>query len=407
MKAKILQRVWAEVHEVNADFFNLRTIISPDPEDNATQFYYMMLPNDGAMAHLTLVGRLIIPEGYPEAPPIVQLFTPTSRYNVDVYRSRLESNRSSTMCFDILRSKSDGGAWQPEYTLSCLFASLMSAIVSFYVAQQGGGEKEEYVSMEKLDKIKSDARSTYNQHKDSLPDIPRIPLVDATAVPAKNLFEPQEFTAGSPARLTSAPIYLQGESNEVYSFAVDLSRLNKDVVFSVILSNSKRDIIGRERDTVLIRNGVTATAARKLAGKSTMWFYHGKPLNDGDMQLHVTIGRDQMTFVYYEDGRRYVHGDCPVSRLSAEHIGDVRGVPFYVHIYTKVKTGDRANPVTIDLLDIKETGYIHELVGEEERTDFGFEHVKHSDAVEPSKQNAGWDEEWDVELSKDISKMTL
>jgi len=63
MKANILKRVWAEVNEANADFFNLRTVISPDlVNDDATHFYFMMLPNDGAMAHLTLVGTLRIPE---------------------------------------------------------------------------------------------------------------------------------------------------------------------------------------------------------------------------------------------------------------------------------------------------------------------------------------------------------
>jgi hypothetical protein len=63
MKAKTLKRVWTEVKEVNADFFNLRTVISPDTvDDDATRFYFMMLPNDGAMAHLTLVGIVYIPE---------------------------------------------------------------------------------------------------------------------------------------------------------------------------------------------------------------------------------------------------------------------------------------------------------------------------------------------------------
>lgn len=63
MKPKILKRVWAEVKEVNADFFNLRTLVSQDNvDDDLTRFYFMMLPNDGAMAHLTLVGNLYISE---------------------------------------------------------------------------------------------------------------------------------------------------------------------------------------------------------------------------------------------------------------------------------------------------------------------------------------------------------
>jgi hypothetical protein len=52
-------------------------------------------------------------------------------------------------------------------------------------------------------------------------------------------------------------------------------------------------------------------------------------MNDGEMRSHVTIGRDQMNFAYYEvsDDCLYVHGDCPVSRLSTDHVGDVRRVP--------------------------------------------------------------------------------
>ncbi|KAF1967860.1 hypothetical protein BU23DRAFT_559012 [Bimuria novae-zelandiae CBS 107.79] len=407
MKPNILKRVWKEVEEANADFFNLRTVISPDPKDDATRFYFMMLPNDGAMAHLTLVGTFYIRDDYPEAPPIVQLYTPTQRYNVDVYRNYLHGKTGSTMCFDILRSQAQGGSWKPMYTLSSLFASLMSAIVSFYVTQQGGGEKAEYVSMELLSRVKQDAKRTFKEWKSHLPAIPRIPLVQATSIPAKNLFAPQEIRAGYPERLKSEPIYLQTGTDDVHSFAVDLSRLNSAIVFSVILSNSPTDILGKKTDTILVRNGVTATAARKLANKTTQWFYHGKPMNDGDMRLHVTIGRDQMTFAYYEDGRLYVHGDCPVSRLSVEHIGDVKGMPFYVHIYTKDKTGrcSGAEAITIDILDIEGKGYIHESVGEDERNDFGFELIQPSDVTEVGEENPepAAHEEWDDELAQEFA----
>lgn len=63
MKANMIKRVWAEVEEANADFFNLRTVITPDlMNDDVTCFYFTMIPNDGAMAHLNLVGRFYIPE---------------------------------------------------------------------------------------------------------------------------------------------------------------------------------------------------------------------------------------------------------------------------------------------------------------------------------------------------------
>jgi hypothetical protein len=148
MKANVIKRVWAEVQDVNADFFNLRTVLTADGDHDVSRFSFMMRPNDGAMAHLILVGALHIPEvhtrfpscsnkadlikNYPEYPPVVQLYTTTQRFNVDVYQWRLQETTrpESTMCFDILRGPSEGGSWKPEYTLSSLFASLMAAIVS-------------------------------------------------------------------------------------------------------------------------------------------------------------------------------------------------------------------------------------------------------------------------------------
>jgi hypothetical protein len=243
--------------------------------------------------------------------------------------------------------------------------------------------------MSLLNTVQRDAKRVYEAHKHRLPTVPKIPLVEATPVPATPLFAPQELTAGSPETVTSAPIFLQTGSNDIHSFAVDLANLHAGIVFSVILSNSPSDLLGKKKSTILVRNGVTATAARKRANGDILWFYHGKPMNGGDMRLHVTVGRDQMTFAYREEvgGRLYVHGDCPVSRLSVEHIGDVRGMPFYVHVYTKDKTAGNKNckgPVMIRVLDIEGTGYVHEAVGEDERNDFGFEIIEHEDAVAAS-----------------------
>ncbi|PVI01934.1 hypothetical protein DM02DRAFT_613356 [Periconia macrospinosa] len=403
MKHNVLKRVWAEVRDVNNDFFNLRTKISPDTVDNdATRFYFIMVPNDGAMAHLNLAGCVFITDEYPTKPPVVHLYTPTGRYNVDVYRGSIGSAYlRSTMCFDILRSEADGGTWKPEYTLSSLFASLMSAIVSYYVTQQYGGERPESVSMGRLNEVKQGARKTFSEYADRLPTIPRLPLVEATPVEATPLFSAQTIQAGYPEIFTSKPIFLQTGSNEVHSFAVNLSNLHSNVIFSVVLSSSTSDLVGNSPKTILVRNGVTATAARKRANETTRWFYHGKPMNDGDMRLHVSIGRDQMTFAYYEkdsEGKAYVHGDCPVSRLSEEHIGDVKGIPFYVNIYTKDKTlGKRAykGPVMIDVLDIEGKGYIHESMGEEERNLFGFEVVPPADTEFWKDEERGVEEdEW-------------
>jgi hypothetical protein len=338
--------------------------------------------------------------------------------------------------------------------------------------------------MKKLHGVKEDAKNIYEQHKSHLPEVPKLPLVEATMVPAKSLFKPQELIVGCPETVTSEAIFLQTGSGEVHSFAVDLSGLHSDVVFSVILSNSDKptDLTGNESGTILVRNGVTATAARKLANQETVWFYHGKPMNDGDMRLHVTIGREQMTFAYYEDGRLYVHGDCPVSRLSVEHIGDVKDVPFYVHIYMKDKSlkppkppqeakpsvpkptpkstdnkrtrkearkkqvhlrtmseeayeqllletsnakkraeaEARANAaeeeakaaalvynsrVIVPILDIDGKGYIHESVGEDERKDFGFELIHHSETVAEQEAEASAMQRYG--LSRDLEGLKI
>jgi hypothetical protein len=322
--------------------------------------------------------------------------------------------------------------------------------------------------MARLKSVKADAKDVYERHKSHLPEVPRLPLVEAIAVPAKSLFAPQEIIAGCPEAITTEPIYLQTGSDEAHSFAIDLSGLHEGVVFSVILTNQKEptDLVGRKAGTILVRNGVTATAARKTATGRTIWFYHGKPMNDGDMRLHVTIGRDQMTFAYYEDGRLYVHGDCPVSRLSVDHIGDVKDVPFYVHIYTKdkmkkpnrqqkqkqnlpkvdadvpnnkaarkaerkkrweakngivepesSKATEEAAPVEeaffeedepkiiLKVLDINGKGYIHESIGEDERNDFGFELIQHPETA--ARQDADELSEQDQALASDLDNMTL
>ncbi|KAI0407430.1 hypothetical protein F4802DRAFT_611893 [Xylaria palmicola] len=384
------KRIWRETQDVNADFFNLRTVIVPASDDDLSQFYFIMSPNDGCMAHMKVAGCLYIPNTYPESPPVVHLYTKTGRYNVDVYSGYLGDRTRSTLCFDILRSEANGGAWKPEYSISTLFASLMSAIVSFYVPQQSGGEIAEYVSMEKLERVKKAAQETHEQYKHLLPILPEIPLVEATAVSAKQLSFPSPITSGDVTKTTAGPIYLQSPYSNIHSFAMDLSELHAGVVFSVILSNSETDLEGKKSGTILVRNGVTATAARKRANEKTKWFYHGKPMNDGDMRLHVTIGRDQMTFAYYSNGRHYVHGDCPVSRLTESQIGDVRGIPFYIHVYLRRKSGE---PVGVIWLDTEGKGCIHAAMDQMAETnegsdnDFGFELVDNWEAAEDMKQS--------------------
>ncbi|KAJ5151128.1 uncharacterized protein N7482_010380 [Penicillium canariense] len=140
-----LLRVHKEVRDVNGDFHSLRTVLQET--DNKFKWNFLLFPNDGALSHLPLIGELIIPERYPKDPPVLHLFTRTFRENVDVFRAHRNNDTRSTMCFDILRAQWEGGTWDPEYTISCLFASLMQALVTPRVPQDHGRDRPEFVSM--------------------------------------------------------------------------------------------------------------------------------------------------------------------------------------------------------------------------------------------------------------------
>lgn len=351
---------------MNDDFHSLRTVLRET--ENKSKWKFIMFPNDGALSHLPLIGELIIPVHYPTNPPVLHLFTRTLRGNVDVYQSYIHDDTHSTMCFDILRSKSNGGTWDREYTISCLFASLMQALVTPMVPQDYGGEKAEFVNMATLAEIKKNVQKTYQAHKDHIPSLPTIPTIPAVPIPAK----PLTFTRpGEEEPLKSLDfikenmyisqaIYLQDfERPQFWSTVLDLRNLHPGVVFSAILSNKPgADLVGKKSDTVLLRNGVTGTAAKKRADQPLRWFYHGKPLNDQNLSLAITITNDQFTMAYKtEDSNQFlVHGDTPISKLERAHIGDVKGIPFYLTIYLKRKTGAEG---FISTFDQNETGYIH------------------------------------------------
>ena len=104
-----------------------------------------------------------------------------------------------------------------------------------------------------------------------------------------------------------------------------------------------------------------ATAAKKLVNKKLNWFYHGKPLNNGDMCLNITITEKQFVFSYQDDssnGEWIVHGDTPVSCLGKKHVGDLTGQNFYLVIYVKNKNIERKGKFTITQV-FTNTGYIH------------------------------------------------
>lgn len=359
-----------EVQDVNNDFHSLRTVLR-QKADNMYQWNFIMFPNDGAMSHLPLVGELIIPLTYPTSPPVLHLFTKTFRYNVDVYRSYMGDDSHSTMCFDILRSQAAGGAWDRRYTISCLFASLMQALVTPRVPQEYGGDLPEFVTMEKLADIKREVSTTVEKHKDLVGALPEIPIIRGTPIQAKPFVFTHAQTGatatslafnGRYATYVSQPIYLQqNDTSEAWSTVLDLNNLHAGVVFSVILSNKPGfDHLGRQLDTILLRNGVTGTAAKKLSRDKMLWFYHGKPLNDGHLSVCITVNQDQFTMSYQADGSPrdvfIIHGDTPISKLGRAQIGGVKGMKFYLNIFFNLKSG---KPGIVNVLDQKNVGYIH------------------------------------------------
>lgn len=368
MAMQSLLRVHREIRDVNENFHSLRTVLKET--ENKLKWNFVMFPNDGALSHLPLIGELIIPVGYPNNPPVLHLFTRTLRWNVDIYHYALNNDRQSTMCFDILRSESEGGIWKPDYTVSCLFASLMQALVTPRVPQSYGPDRAEFVSMEHLKGIKMHVHKAYSAHKDRIPHLPLIPTIPAVSTPAEPLnFHRITDDAKTPLQelqfqgsdtYLSQPIYLQDAQNtKAWSVLLDLRNLHPGVVFSVILSNKPgTDLVGRRNNTILLRNGVTGTAAKKRASQPIEWFYHGKPLNDRNLSVCVTVNSDQFTIAYKSDdtSRFLVHGDTPISKLGRAQIGDVAGIPFYVTIFLKRKTG---NDGFINVLDQNETGFIH------------------------------------------------
>jgi ubiquitin-protein ligase len=362
LSLKIYKKVLAEVDDLNNDFHTLRTVMHPDKDEHINLFYFVMMPNDGAMAHMPLVGRMIIPPTYPNDPPVIHLYTETYRYNVDVYRGYIKSpqNMHSSMCFDVLNSKQNGGIWEPTFTISCLFASLMQALVSIQVPQQYGNDVTEFVSMEKLEFIHNSIMKTYNQYKDVIPEIPKIKPIIGTPVKVNKFVFPNTITTynhNGDLIVSSQAFYLQSDdNNNNFGIGIDLGQIHYGVVFSIILSNSTNDLVGKLKNTILIRNGITATAAKKVAGGQTRWFYHGKPMTDENLKLYITVANDQFTIcTQNNEGQFIVQGDAPVSGLTEKQIGNVKNQVFYLNLFLKKKNG---YPITIKTFPI-ENGYIH------------------------------------------------
>jgi len=359
----VFKRVLREIKEVNDDFFNLRTIIVLDPDHDINTFYFTMIPNDGLYCHLPLIGRIIIPPGYPTNPPVFHLLTKTNRTNVDIYsRNAFSFNKSeSSMCFDILKRKADYGdlsAWKESYTISSVISALMQSIVSFTVPQMHGGEIQEFVSMESLKSGYTNVQETIKKYSQYVPDIPEIPANLAVEVPAEQLDFPRILRVESPSGQSNKSferIFKSGgfmiDENTSYTCGFNLSNLTENYVFSVVLTTDPGDLTGRNPNTVLFRNGVTGSAAIKTnkPDSKIKWYYHGKPLNQSELKLTITISNGQFTFAYSDittKSQWVVHGDYPVAYLDNTSAGNISNKVFYLVLYFRRKFG--SNNISVE-----------------------------------------------------------
>ena len=352
LPSEVFKRVLREIKDVNDDFFNLRTVIVLDPDHDINTFYFTMIPNDGLYCHLPLIGRIIIPSGYPTNPPVFHLLTKTNRYNVDIYsRYAFAFNKSeSSMCFDILKRKADYGdlsAWKESYTISSVISALMQSIVSFTVPQMYGGEQQEFVTMESLQTGYTNVQETLKKYSQYVPDIPEIPANLAVEIPAEQLDFPAILNV-KPVNKRYEQIYKSNgfkiNESTSYTCGFDLSSLTTNYVFSVVLTTDPEDLGGRKPDTILFRNGVTGSAAIKpnKPNSQTKWYYHGKPLNQSELKLTITISNGQFTFAYSDISTKsqwVVHGDYPVAYLDKASAGDITDKVFYLVLYFKRKSG--------------------------------------------------------------------
>ncbi len=322
------KRIYRELQDIEADFHSLRTCFKAKSDASVMHQYFVIVPNDGPMCHLPLIGELIIPEQYPDKAPVIHLFSSTGRYNVDVYRGYMKDPTHSTMCFDILSH-----GWKRDYTLTCLFASLMQSVTIFKVPQEYGEDKAEFTTMEKLASIEKNLLAEYTNRKRTLdlPMRPEIPMVAASILPQKST------DLGASGRTTVA---LEAGRNN-FHMCIDLAGLHHGTVFSIVLTNDPSDLVGKKTGTILVRNGVTASAAVKKHGKATQWFYHGKPMVGKDVKIYVSITRDKFTLSYTDDKHPtpVVHGDTSVMTGLEKHFN---GSPRHLCIFMKHKFGPKS-----------------------------------------------------------------
>ena len=352
---EIFKRILQEIKDVNNDFFNLRTVIIPDPDDNVNTFYFTMIPNDGLYCHLPLIGRIIITEKYPTEPPVFHLLTKTNRYNVDVfYNNAILNNKSeSSLCFDILKKKSDYGdesAWNESYTLSSIISALMQSIVSFSVPQMYGDEKQEFVTMENLQNGYENVQNSIKKYTKYVSNIPEIPANLAIEIDAELLDFPKIIKVKPTVSFNTSDAFeftVQSQKFKIceetsFTCGFNLNNLTPNYVFSVVLTTDPEDLVGKKVDTTLFRNGVTGSAAIKTNRQKTKWFYHGKPLNQTNLKLVVTISNKQFTMAYQDittKNKWVIHGDYPVAYVDNKNVKNISTKNFYLVFYFKRKHG--------------------------------------------------------------------
>ena len=278
-----LSKIRAEIAYINGQFQNLRTFIVPDPNcERVDLFYFVMFPADGSLADKPVVGKMFFPHSFPAYPPVLHLFTLTQRYNVDVFHNPDEKSLlpMSSMCFDILERfdarSCPHGLWTSQLTLPAVFASLLQVLVSVKVKQKySNHEIDEFVSMRKMIVQHEQVDQVWSKYKSYFVGLPRIKKVRAKKVRVHDQIHfarsdlPVKFEKSS--RIYSSNGFRLDEAD--FSVLIDLSEFRKKLeltkhrynfVVSVILSNRLNDPLGKLDGTILIRNGITGTAAKKV-----------------------------------------------------------------------------------------------------------------------------------------------
>jgi hypothetical protein len=228
-----------------------------------------------------------------------------------------------------------------------------------------GGFKDEAVSMESLSSSMLNVQNEIKNRWKEISKLPKIPIVKAVRLMCQEIkfplleeWEYYELHKGEES-IVSDPISLQ---KGCWTAEFNLQKLTAEYILSFVLTNDIKDLKGSSQKTTLFRNGVTATAAKKLAGKPMNWFYHGKPLNNGDMSLNITVTEKQFVFSYKDDssnGEWVIHGDSPLTSLGVKSVGDLSKEKFYLVIYIKNKNGKNANGKFRISQVFTNTGFIH------------------------------------------------